>query len=89
MQLDNVTLQRIISASVECGVANFCERNGIKTKDEISQREAFRLYGEFKVRKWEQLKKITPKIIGNGINSKKRYSRSQIELQITIEGMMP
>ena len=85
MELDTYGLERIMSRAVENGIAGFCKRNGIVTKDEISQSQAFKDYGEARIRSFEQQKKITYECVGNGKSSKKRYSRSQIELQIEIE----
>lgn len=85
MELDIYGLERILPRVVECGIAGFCKRNGIVTKDEISQRQAFKSYGEPKIRDWEKQKKIKSFCRGTGKNSKIMYSRSQIELQIEIE----
>jgi hypothetical protein len=47
-------------------------------KDEISEREAFRIYGPAKVRSWNNEKLIRAIKIGSG-NSKKTYSKIELD----------
>jgi hypothetical protein len=87
MTIDSTTLQLICNAAAETAVERFCKKNGIKTKDEISQRAAFRGYGEGRIKRWEKAGKLHPIKTGTG-NSKIRYSRSEIDMIIRIESIV-
>lgn len=62
----------------ELAVANYIKRT-MPAKDQISQREAYRLYGEGKVKDWVRNGLITQRSrMGSTIRSKIIYSRAEL-----------
>ncbi|MDH6357628.1 hypothetical protein [Parabacteroides sp. PF5-9] len=76
--LELYELKNISMEMAELGVASYVKR--IKpTTDQISQREAYRLYGEAKIKNWVKqglIKEV--KRSGSTIRSKILYSRSEL-----------
>lgn len=59
------------------GVAKFiCEKS--PAEDLISQREAYRLFHETRVKRWVANGMISPVRNGAALNSKRHYSRSEL-----------
>lgn len=54
-------------------------------KDRISQRQAYKTYGWANVREWERQGKITPTRAGAAKNSKRIYSRAELDLCLNSE----
>lgn len=75
---------RIESATLGAEIA--LARLGL-IRDEISQREAFRLFGEGKVRSWINAG-YTKGIKGEGLNSKKTFSRVELQTIANLEKSM-
>lgn len=54
-------------------------QNNTPSKDLVSQREAYRLYQEMRVRRWVEQGLITPQRNGAATNSKRFYSRAELQ----------
>jgi hypothetical protein len=63
----------------ELGAQTVLNRLGI-TRDSISQREAYSIFGEARVKGWIKRKLIDCKSSGAGANSKKTYSLIELRL---------
>lgn len=61
----------------ELGVANYV-RKMAPAKDLLSQRKAFDLFQESRVRRWVTLGIVNPVREGSALNSKKLYSRAEL-----------
>lgn len=61
----------------ELGAANYAKMVS-PAEDLISQREAYRLYGEANVKMWVRTGLVKPTRRGTSKNSKKTYSRAEI-----------
>ena len=71
-------LKNICAEMAELGVAHYI-KNLKPATDLISQREAYRLFNETRVKKWVQRKFITEiRRAGPSIRSKKLYSYSEL-----------
>jgi len=81
LDLSKEKQMRIESAMI--GVELAFNKLGIQ-RDEISQREAFRLFGESRVRNWVNQKTISPIKKGKD-NSRVVYSRIELEVLKSIE----
>lgn len=69
--------------AAEQGAMRALTRLGL-IKDEISQREAYRLFGEAKVRSWKNLGLIKRVKVGER-NAKVTYSRIELETILGLE----
>lgn len=75
--LDTEQLRRMLREAAELGVANYIKT--MRPKDDtVSQREAYRLYGEARVRGWLGDRLITAMKQGRSDNSKMLYSRAEL-----------
>lgn len=79
MEIAEKTLKNMLTAAAELGALNALKKAGVKMKDEISQREAYRRFGESKVRYWAHTGRIRKIKIGLG-NSKVTYSLTELEM---------
>jgi len=78
INLELFELKNICMDMSELGVANYVKRISPAT-DQISQREAYRLYGEGRVKNWVKRGLITEKTrSGSSIKSKILYSRAEL-----------
>ncbi|MEI8049048.1 MAG: hypothetical protein WCI92_16820 [Bacteroidota bacterium] len=77
MELNLLEQKNMMIESAKIGVQLALDKFGT-LKDQISQREAYRLWSETRVKKWVSDGLITP--IKKGVlNSKVTYSRSEME----------
>lgn len=74
----------MLDAAAELGALNALKKAGVVQSDEISQREAYRRYGEAKVRYWKYSGRVKCVKIKQG-NSKVTYSLSELETLSHIE----
>lgn len=88
ISISSVELVRILDADRTRSLCEFCKLVGIKIKDEISQRQAFKLFGEGNIHRWENRGSIASRRTGTGRNSKIIYSKSQIEYMKKIESII-
>jgi len=77
INLDLFELKNLIMEMSEIGAANYA-KNAAPTSDYISEREAFRRFGEGNVKGWAIAGMVKFKRMGSGKNSKKRYSYSEL-----------
>lgn len=76
--LELYELKNICMDMSELGVANYVKRTK-PANDKISQREAYRLYGEARIKDWVKQGLITEKYrMGSSIRSKILYSRAEL-----------
>jgi len=77
INLELFELKNICMEMSELGVANYVKRISPAT-DQISQREAYRLYGEARVKGWVHAGLLTGKRNGSTTRSKILYSRAEL-----------
>ena len=70
-------LKSLCSDMAALGVAHF-QKMQAPASDLISQREAFRLFQEVRVRRWVEQGLVKPQRNGSAINSKRFYSRAEL-----------
>lgn len=78
IQLELYQLKNLLRDMAKLGVAEYI-RNQQPAKDLISQREAYRLFQEARVKDWRKRGFITPVRMGSEKNSKLQYSRFELE----------
>lgn len=76
MNLDVYELKTMLRDIAELTANSLASKLGHQ-KDEISQREAFRIFGEANVKRWVQIGAVTRIKIGEG-NSKITYSYNEL-----------
>ena len=75
--MDLFELKTLCMDMSELGVANYI-RTQAPAKDLISQREAYRLFQEQRVKDWRKRGMVTPVRMGASIRSKLQYSRAEL-----------
>lgn len=75
--LDLYQLKNLCMDMASLGAANFL-REIQPVKDLISQREAYRQFGEARVKRWKQEHRISHERNGQQRNSKLLYSRAEL-----------
>ncbi|MBS4056553.1 MAG: hypothetical protein KGZ82_04460 [Bacteroidales bacterium] len=78
MEIEPYKLHQILQSAAELGALNALKKVGLYGKDEISQREAYRRFGEANVKKWKHLGRIKRIKTGLG-NHKATYSVAELE----------
>ncbi|MBS4060280.1 MAG: hypothetical protein KG029_07780 [Bacteroidetes bacterium] len=78
MEIADYKLQKMLTAAAELGAINALKKAGIMQKDELSQREAFRRFGEANVRRWRLMGKLKRIKLGDR-NAKVTYSLTELE----------
>ncbi|MDP2235020.1 MAG: hypothetical protein Q8J88_01180 [Bacteroidales bacterium] len=78
MEIAEYKLQKMLTAAAELGAINALKKAGIMQKDELSQREAYRRFGESKVKAWRIQGKLKRIKLGEG-NAKVTYSLTELE----------
>lgn len=78
MEIADYKLQKMLTAAAELGAINALRKAGIMQKDELSQREAFRRFGEANVRRWRLMGKLKRIKLGDR-NAKVTYSLTELE----------
>lgn len=78
IQIETYELRNLLIDAVELGYKKALQETG-QMKTFISQREAYRLYGEVTVKRWVSEHLIEPDKDGNN-TSKKRYDRMRLEI---------
>lgn len=77
MEIEENKLKKMLNASAEIGALNALIKAGIMINDEISQREAYRRFGEGKVKFWKHSGRLKAVKIKEG-NSKVTYSLKEL-----------
>lgn len=77
IQLELYELKNLCKDMAELGAANYAKLL-YPAKDLISQREAFRQFGEARVKDWKRRDLITGTRNGSGKSSKILYSRAEL-----------
>lgn len=77
LQIELYKFKNLVMSLSELGAANYA-KIVFPVKDSISQREAYRAYGEARVKRWVRQNLITPVRSGESIKSKKLYSRAEL-----------
>lgn len=77
INLDIAQLKSLLRDSAELGVANYIKQMS-PVEDSVSQREAFRMYGESRVRGWIDEGMVSAMRGGKSANSKILYSRAEL-----------
>jgi hypothetical protein len=67
-------LSDLLEKATEAGAKKVLAEMGLR-KSQVSQREAYRLYGEGRIKKWRQTGKVFPAKIGGKIY----YDRQKLE----------
>lgn len=75
--LDLYQLKNLCMDMASLGAANFVKETQ-PVKDLISQREAYRQFGEARVKRWKQEQRICHERNGQQRNSKLLYSRAEL-----------
>lgn len=75
--LELYELKNICMECAALGIAAY-EREREPKRDAISQREAYRLFGETAVRRWVDQRLVRSFRDGKCVNSPKRYSRAEL-----------
>lgn len=75
--LDLYQLKNICMEMAELGAANFVKQTA-PVEDLISQREAYRQFGEARVKRWKQEQRVVPERGGESRQSKVLYSRAEL-----------
>ena len=75
--LDLYQLKNLCMDMASLGAANFLKEIQ-PVKDLISQREAYRQFGETRVKRWKEQGKIVPERNGGQRTSKLLYSRAEL-----------
>ncbi len=70
-------LKTLFADMAALGVATL-QKHSEPASDLISQREAYRLFQEVRVKRWVKSGLITPKRNGAALNSKRYYSRAEL-----------
>ena len=70
-------IKRLIMDAATLGVAE-AERRHAPAKDLISQREAYRLFNQTRVKRWVNDCLISPRRLGTNVNSKRFYSYAEL-----------
>lgn len=83
MNLSDEQIFEMMQQTAKAAAAAVAARLGAAC-DEISQREAYRNFGEAKVKQWMRMELIHPIKLKNG-NSKVTYSRTELEIAATTE----
>lgn len=78
IQLELYQLKNLLRDMAKLGVAEYIKSQS-PSKDLISQREAYRLFQEARVKDWRKRGLITPVRMGATKNSKLQYSRLELE----------
>lgn len=65
MQIDESKLISLMKAAAQQGTTIALQKAGIRSRRQISQREAFRQFGRTNVTTWRKRGDITPKLHGN------------------------
>lgn len=76
--ISDTDLKRLLTAAAEIGAINALQKTGVAKKDEISQREAYRRFGESRVKLWAH-RGLIKKIKLQEKNSKVTYSLCELE----------
>lgn len=84
MEIEERKLRRMLDAAAELGAITALKKAGIMTNDEISQREAYRRFGEAKVKYWKHTGRLQI-IKSKPGNSKVTYSLKELETLHHIE----
>lgn len=85
--IDLNQLKTLLRDSAELGVANYLKQ--IRPKDDtVSQREAYRLYGSGRVKKWLNENRISVMKSGKSDNCKMLYSRAELMAADKTERML-
>ncbi len=77
ISLDLYELKNICMQMSELGAANYAKRT-TPAKDAISQREAYKSFGEARVKRWVSMNLVSSVRSGNASRSKKIYSISEL-----------
>ena len=78
IQIETYELRSLLSDAVELGYKKALQETG-QIKPFLSQREAYRLYGEVTIKRWVSEHLIFPDKDGNN-TSKVRYDRMKLEI---------
>lgn len=70
-------LKTLCADMAALGVATY-QKETTPANDLISQREAYRLFQEVRVKRWVESGLITPQRNGAALNSKRYYSRAEL-----------
>jgi hypothetical protein len=75
--LELYELKNLCMQMSELGAANYAKRV-TPAKDSISQREAYRTFGEARVKRWVSMHLVNPIRSGNATRSKFLYSMAEL-----------
>ena len=75
--LDLFELKNLCMDMAELGVSNYIKQQE-PAKDLLSQREAYRLFNESRVKEWKSKGLIKPVRMGSASRSKLQYSRAEL-----------
>lgn len=84
MEIEEIKLRKLLDAAAELGAMTALKKAGIMTNDEISQREAYRRFGEARVKYWLQSGRVRT-VKTKLRNSKVIYSLKELETLSYVE----
>jgi hypothetical protein len=84
MEIAENKLRNMLSAAAELGALLALKKAGVSHSDEISQREAYRRFGESRVKKWLHTGRIR-RLKGGERNHKATYSLAELETMYKTE----
>lgn len=87
IHLEPYQLKALLLATAETAIERYMRKNEPK-KDLISQRQAFSLYGEGSVKRWERAKQLTTLRGGPTKNSPILYSKSEMQAIFSAENLL-
>mgnify|MGYP001151303721 CR=1 FL=1 len=76
--LEVYQLKNMLQTAAEMGATIALKKAGLKAKDEISQREAYRRFGESKVKVW-RTRGLIKRVKEGNRNAKATYSLIELE----------
>ena len=77
IELDLYQLKNICKDMAELGAASYAKLL-MPGKDRVSQRSAYKEYGEARVKRWVKSKMVQPVRSGSAVTSKIIYSRAEL-----------
>jgi len=76
--MDEKVIERIFAKGIEVGVINLASELGL-IKEEVSEREAYKMYGKRQVQEWRIKRWIVGLPTGNKKIKKLKFRRSELE----------
>lgn len=89
--MDKHQIEQLFATGIQVGVINLAAEMGL-IDENVSEKQAYKMYGEKKVKEWRHLRWIVAYPSGNKVRSKHYYKRSELETasrMLTIQNIIP